>query len=781
MENKIGKISSILVSFVMVATVFVIAVPLNVKAPVPTTWYVDDVPGSSGPDDPPEDFTYIQYAIDAANPGDTIYVYSGMYHADRIDFYKNDITLEGENNEDTIIETEGEGVWMSSVSGIKITNLKIMGAVEPTISMGFCTDITIIGNNLIGQGDESCIDYVYSSYITINGNTISVGGPGILSQQSSNNIISGNNFVDNGAGIHLSYSSDNTISGNIFSGGWGIADIQIWRSISNTFTNNILSNSGIHIEGPLIEHWNTHTIATTNMVNGRPIHYLKDVSGGTIPLGAGQVILANCNNVVVENQEISDLPGILLGFSSGNTIRNNNPIKHMNLYYSDGNTIVGNTVIDHILLYYSNSNTINKNTVTGTSFSGITIYLSFSNGNTISENTVSYGSTGIHLLSSSGNTISCNTASTRGNGFGISLAYSSSNTVSGNACTDSRHGIYINAESNYNLITRNVMENNVEYGIIIKSSNNNQVYNNDFINNLVHAYVLGGSGNLFNLAAPTGGNYWADYTGVDLDDDGFYDDPFIFTGGQDDLPWVTSFLYTPTGPDVDIYPDPDVSMTFDDITESGTTTVTTSTTNPGEELVNFKFIGSYYNITTTATFSGDITITLSYDDTGIPPAQEANLRLKHWDGTAWIDVTTSIDTVNNIVYGLTNSLSPFVLGYEVTPVEIDIKPGSEPNSINLGSEGNVPLAILTTSDFDATDVNPESVSLAGASVGLKGKSNKLMASIKDVDNDGDDDLMLHIDIEELELLPGSTIAILNGFTYSDIEIKGIDTVNIVPA
>ena len=41
---------------------------------------------------------------------------------------------------------------------------------------------------------------------------------------------------------------------------------------------------------------------------------------------------------------------------------------------------------------------------------------------------------------------------------------------------------------------------------------------------------------------------------------------------------------------------------------------------------------------------------------------------------------------------------------EGLPVNIDIKPGSETNTINLGSKGNVPVAILSTTVFDATTV-----------------------------------------------------------------------------
>ncbi len=49
------------------------------------------------------------------------------------------------------------------------------------------------------------------------------------------------------------------------------------------------------------------------------------------------------------------------------------------------------------------------------------------------------------------------------------------------------------------------------------------------------------TGNVFNLAAPTGGNYWSDFSPScsDADHDGFCDSPYTFTGGQDNLPLTT--------------------------------------------------------------------------------------------------------------------------------------------------------------------------------------------------------------------------------------------------
>ena len=106
-------------------------------------------------------------------------------------------------------------------------------------------------------------------------------------------------------------------------------------------------------------------------------------------------------------------------------------------------------------------------------------------------------------------------------------------------------------------------------------------------------------------------------------------------------------------------------------------------------------------------------------------------------------------------------------------VTIDIKPGSDPNSINLKSKGVVPVAILTTEDFDASDVDPTTVVFAGAT--------PVRWASCDVDGDGDMDLLLHFKTQELrELDAFSTEATLIGATLGGTAIQGTDSVNIVP-
>ncbi|MCE8424733.1 MAG: hypothetical protein J5U17_03020 [Candidatus Methanoperedens sp.] len=61
-------------------------------------------------------------------------------------------------------------------------------------------------------------------------------------------------------------------------------------------------------------------------------------------------------------------------------------------------------------------------------------------------------------------------------------------------------------------------------------------------------------------------------------------------------------------------------MKFDSVTACGDTTVTISSKNPGKEKTK------YYDITTTASFDGLITISLSYDDSEVPDNSEHALR-----------------------------------------------------------------------------------------------------------------------------------------------------------
>lgn len=88
-------------------------------------------------------------------------------------------------------------------------------------------------------------------------------------------------------------------------------------------------------------------------------------------------------------------------------------------------------------------------------------------------------------------------------------------------------------------------------------------------------------------------------------------------------------------------------------------------------------------------------------------------------------------------------------------VAIDVKPGSSPSIICVQSYGQVPVAVLSTETFDATQVPPETVEFAGAGVATCESGNHTyMAHAKDVDGDGYDDMVFHFRTRDLQLEDG---------------------------
>jgi hypothetical protein len=112
------------------------------------------------------------------------------------------------------------------------------------------------------------------------------------------------------------------------------------------------------------------------------------------------------------------------------------------------------------------------------------------------------------------------------------------------------------------------------------------------------------------------------------------------------------------------------------------------------------------------------------------------------------------------------------VGSNCSQVNMDVKPGSDPASINSAALGTIPVAVLSSSTFDATTVLVSSLTF-----GHSGVENSLVScKVADVNLDGLPDLICHFDTREAAFLPGDTMAILNGQTTNGTELLGTDSI-----
>jgi len=335
------------------------------------------------------------------------------------------------------------------------------------INVSMVANITI-RDFIINAGYYTGIYSVDCSFINIASNIFSINGVGIALNRSQNNVVRSNSFQSNDIGIRmLGGCYDTVVAENSFFNGQFAAmlegDCDYNQIVNNTIRET--SRSGIYVDGwnkpspsncvmsgnVIINAWNGISVydssavnisenvfeksglvvyesdqntVLNNTVNGKPLVYLEDTSDYTVE-DAGQVILINCNNMIVQN---SNLSYSCIGVGFWNT---------------------------------TNSRIANNNIASN---SDLGVELLFSYNNTIAENNIDANAIGVRMRQSTENTIVDNTI--RANGDGIDIDESS---------------------DRISIIQNNIEANTV--GIGLSNSLNGTIYHNNFINNTEQASV----------------------------------------------------------------------------------------------------------------------------------------------------------------------------------------------------------------------------------------------------------------------------------------------------
>lgn len=368
----------------------------------------------------------------------------------------------------------------------------------------------------------------------------------------------------------VNYFTTSTLHINDSAGGGDCSLVGTWNAATKTctLTANITVTAngvdGIHIDSDGVTlDGNGYALTQTGNVNPSGMGvYLENRTGAAVrnlnvsKFSQGISVRSLGGNAVIGNTLISNTLGIVITQTGSNIISGNNASANgdtgIYLYSAWSNTISGNTANSNgfggIRAFFEcNSNTISGNTTNANANVGIGLDSggSTSNSNTISGNTASFnGEKGIYLSGGGSNTVSGNNASSNnstGSGNGILIALGSgSNTVSSNRVGSNSIGIHLLGGGN-NTVTGNLIGGSMvganSTGILLdNATSGNRIYHNNFLDNATMASVSTDSNGVFNLAAPVGGNYWSSWTSPDSNKDGFVDSPYVFTGGQDNLP-----------------------------------------------------------------------------------------------------------------------------------------------------------------------------------------------------------------------------------------------------
>jgi len=447
-----------------------------------------------------------------------------------------------------------DGIYLENSSYITISGNNITNNNWHGIEGGGVFHSTISGNNIAANNAYSGIWISSGSYDTFSENTITGAEDfGIIFFHGLYNAVLKNNITNNDVGVQIRESDNSRISGNIIT--WNkLIGVNLYiRCHNNTVSGNTIENNYINIH---FRSSSDNHIYHNDFIN---IFYQCEFyspgyanfwddgypSGGNYWSNyTGVDLYSGPYQNETGSDEIGDTPYVL-----DENNRDNYPLMHpwglspvhninTKLGYNtiqeainadetlDGHTIFvqEGTYYEHVIVSKSLLlfGAHKYSTIIDGNLTGNVVNIAAGNVNITGftiENS-GYPNSGVYV-SSSGNNISCNVITT--NYVGVNLSSFSYNTLSGNDITDNTNGV------------------------ALYHSYNNSIFHNNFMDNFKQAYLyISSYANFWDDGYPSGGNYWSNYTGVDL-----YSGPYQNENGMDG---VGDRPYTLNANNYDNYP-----------------------------------------------------------------------------------------------------------------------------------------------------------------------------------------------------------------------------------
>jgi parallel beta-helix repeat protein len=460
-------------------------------------------------------YSSIQEAINSGftGIGDILYLKAGIYHENVL--ITKSITLMGENKLTTIIDggNNGSALRIAS-SNVVVEDLTIINGNLPLTSIND-SELLIQLLRQIGVDASQLASFDYDTLSTLlstydqttDGFTAPFFNSGIYLLNADNCRIINNVISNCTYGIALAGSKvimrDNSLTGNQYN--FGVTSVTIAQQYAQD-------------------------IDSSNTVNSKPIYYWVNETGLTVPTDAGYVALVNCDDVTVENLQLSDnYNGLLIVNTQNALIKNNsltNNYEGLRVVDCTNSRYQGNSLLGNVLALSESSLSegmdssnlvngkpmyvwVNEHDKTVPADAGVVALINCS-GITVQNLNLADSGIGVLLENSSNCTITGSTFSNMT--YSIRLLHSTNVTVTNNTITKSNDGILVDELSSANCITDNYVNGCSNSGITIQSSTDNTISGNVLSESDTGISIADASNNTLQQNVLLDNNYGVEFT-----------------------------------------------------------------------------------------------------------------------------------------------------------------------------------------------------------------------------------------------------------------------------